>query len=225
MASQGEAAPFSKTLGEADSKLFRSLLGGHYPSFANAVMANPNIREAVLTSFLNLINAECNTLCKKLADPPSRFRKIDLGELSDFSWKPLIIELQDNAPVLFKILTSIVSHSDSRNNFKVGSAHFSGICTAVSVVLKERNREMCGIQSLVSLLMYSSCCEKQVHVIYTCIHLVVTKLLTFTIQVYSWLNHLNLCVSYPATLRLIDNLSKTNTVPLQKWLDSGVVFR
>ncbi len=45
---------------------------------------------------------------------------------------------------------------------KVGEAHFPGICSAAAILLKERNREMCGLQSLVSLLMYSCHAEKQV---------------------------------------------------------------
>ena len=36
---------------------------------------------------------------------------------------------------------------------------------------------------------------------------------------------MNLCVSYPATLRLMDELSKTHSVPLEKWIEEGVVFK
>lgn len=42
---------------------------------------------------------------------------------------------------------------------------------------------------------------------------------------YHRLNHLNLCVSYTATGRLIEALSDHHTVPLKKWLAEGVVFK
>ena len=45
------------------------------------------------------------------------------------------------------------------------------------------------------------------------------------LQVYSRLNHLNMCVSYSATLRLIEDLSRTHTVPLDEWIKDGAVFK
>ena len=44
---------------------------------------------------------------------------------------------------------------------KVGSSHNPGICCAAADLLKERNREMCGLQSLVSLLMFSCHAKKR----------------------------------------------------------------
>ena len=45
------------------------------------------------------------------------------------------------------------------------------------------------------------------------------------VHVCSRLNHLNLCVSYTATLRLMDELSESHIVPLEKWIEEGVVFK
>ena len=45
------------------------------------------------------------------------------------------------------------------------------------------------------------------------------------VQVCSRLNHLNLCVSYTATLRLMDELNESHIVPLEKWIEEGVVFK
>ena len=71
-------------------------------------------------------------------------------------------ELRSNSPLLLKVLTSIAVRNDHRNRKKVGSAHYPGITTAAAVLLKERNCHVSGDQSLVSMLMYSSHCEKQV---------------------------------------------------------------
>ena len=77
------------------------------------------------------------------------------------TWKVFISELESKAPTLLHLLTTLVSFNDRRNVSKVGTSHYPSICTAVAVLLKERNREMCGLQSLVSALLYSCHSEKQ----------------------------------------------------------------
>lgn len=42
---------------------------------------------------------------------------------------------------------------------------------------------------------------------------------------FARMNHLNMCVSYPATLRLLDEVSKLHTVPIQKWINDGALFK
>lgn len=123
-----------------------------------------DIREAIFTHFINMVNKECTMLCKS-ATSPTHFRNIPVDQMVNFKWENLVDELKLNAPLLFKILVTIASRNDHRNVYKVGSAHYPGICTAVAIMLKERNRYMCGVQSLVSLIMYSCHCEKVV-----CIH-------------------------------------------------------
>ena len=34
-----------------------------------------------------------------------------------------------------------------------------------------------------------------------------------------------MCLSYPGTLKLMDDLSETHTVPLKKWIEQKVVFK
>ncbi len=42
---------------------------------------------------------------------------------------------------------------------------------------------------------------------------------------YSRLNHIGVCVSYAATLRLVHGVSLLHTLPLQKWIAEGVIFK
>ena len=42
---------------------------------------------------------------------------------------------------------------------------------------------------------------------------------------YGRLNHLNRCVSYSATLQLMEDVSKLHTVPIQQWIRDGVLFK
>ena len=120
------------------------------------------VRDALFSLFLDSINSECNNLCQRLPTSLSLFRKMVVSQMVDFKWSMLVNELESRAPLLFKALSSIAGRNDHRNKSKVGAAHHPGICMAVAIILKERNREMCGVQSLISLLMYSCHCEKQV---------------------------------------------------------------
>lgn len=133
-------------------------------SIAKAALGIDDVREAIISQLLGMLNKECLQLCRRKSDThsPSPFRSIPVDKLAEFKWENMVTELQSKAPLLYKILHSLTSRSDHRNMVKVGAAHFPGICFAAAILLKERNREMCGLQSMVSLLMYACHCEKQV---------------------------------------------------------------
>ena len=80
-------------------------------------------------------------------EPSSPFRKVAVDKFPMFQWKSLIEHLLSTAPTLFRLLSTISSHSDHRNKKKVDSAHYPGICMTAAVLLKERNREMCGVDA------------------------------------------------------------------------------
>ena len=120
-------------------------------------MAIESVKEAVLSLILQDISQECSNLCKKT--PTSLFRKIPVDKMAEFSWEELIKELTFTAPTMLRIVSSIAVRIQ---NQVTSPSHYPGICAAVAVMLKERNKEMCAIQSMLSLLMYSCHCEKQV---------------------------------------------------------------
>ena len=160
------SVPYCGQLGPAEGKLARAALGGDATSIAKAALAISSVREAVIQLLLGSLNEECNRLCRKKTTTShpstSLFRCIPVEKLAGFKWDDMMRELESDAPLLLQILVCLVARNDGRNKNKVGGAHHPGICSAVAVMLKERNREMCGLQSLLSLLMYSCHCEKQV---------------------------------------------------------------
>ena len=131
------------------------------PSIAGAIIENKQLADLVWQHFLKKIDQECSVLCQKRS-PPSPFRSTVVGDFQNFRWKDYIDDLSLKAPTLLSLLYSIVSHTDHRNAKKTASTHHPGICMTMAVLLKERNREMCGVQSLISLILYSSHAEKQV---------------------------------------------------------------
>ena len=82
--------------------------------------------------------------------------------MENFSWDVFITELETKCPILHQILETVVSHSDHRNSQKKAEAHHPGICMVAAILLKERNREMVGVQSLLSLVLFNSRVHKNV---------------------------------------------------------------
>ncbi len=124
------------------------------------------LRNHLLENLTSLVNAEVTDLCRKKNNPPSIFRKIPIEKLSAFTWQDCITELESKAPIILQVVTTLVSCNDKRNTQKRGKAHHPGVCMAIAVLLKERNREMCGIQTMLSLVLFTSRVQKQVGVMH-----------------------------------------------------------
>ena len=131
------------------------------------MLAHEGLREQILLKLFDLIDAECGKLCQRACNPPSLFRKIPIEKLPHFKWESCISELELKAPTILKMLTTIVCRNDHRNQHKQGERHHPGICMAISTLLKERNREMGGIQNFISLVLFTSRVQKQVRIVVT----------------------------------------------------------
>ena len=94
---------------------------------------------------------------------PSLFRKFQSQTIAILTGKPVLTSLQQGPSFVVESLRNIACHSDHHNNKYVGSAHYPRIIMAAAVILKERNREWVGVQSLISLLLFSSRVQKQVN--------------------------------------------------------------
>lgn len=154
----------TKELSTEDAVIGKELFDGHLPTLAKAIVNYPALAEHVFDLFIDLMSSECNSLCRHTRGQEALFlfRKIPVSQLPEFKWQKCIEELQSAAPHILQVLIAIASKNDKRNTVKQGSAHFPGICIALAVILKERNREMCGIQSLVSVLLMMSGVNKKV---------------------------------------------------------------
>ena len=172
MHSPSHTSPLTSTLSPDLQKIGRVLKGGNIPSIAKAVFAHQELQKCIVTKCLDLITAECSIVCRKNPANPSPFRRISIDHLGEFSLEAFMQELKTHAPTLFQVASVIASHNDHKNQYKKGSQHHPGICMALAVLLKERNREMCGLQTLVSIALFNSRVQKKVTVKKcTCIHI------------------------------------------------------
>ena len=155
-------APFNQKLDASLMRVGRALAGGNLQAITKAVFNHDGLKELAICKVTDAINAEITELCEKSANPPSLFRRIPTEKLSNFRWSECIAELRLKAPMLLEMVSTLVSCNDNWNKGKRGDAHHPGICMAIAMLLKERNREMCGIQTLLSLVLFTSRAQKQV---------------------------------------------------------------
>ena len=151
-----------KELDGSLAKVGRTLCGGNPSSIAKAVFAHDDIREQILLKVMDLINDECTAMCRRAVKPQPLFRRVLVDQFESLAWSNFIKELQCKCPTLLRLLKSLVSRNDHRNAHKHSDAHIPGICMATAVILKERNREMCGVQTFVSLVLFNSHVQKKV---------------------------------------------------------------
>ena len=141
-------------------KIGRALAGGHVPSIAKAIFAHNGVRQEVLLKVMDLINEEVDSLCRiaKENEPPSPFRHIPVSDLDTF--QDCICQLQEKSTFLYHLMVSLVQRNDHCNNTKRGDSHIPGICTAVAIMLKERNKHVWSSNISIASIVYLSSPKK-----------------------------------------------------------------
>ena len=118
----------------------------------------------MIDKVLDIVNTECNELCTKNNDP-SPFKIIPIEKVPLFKWDIFADSLKSLAPTTFKFASVTVCHRDRRNQFKNGTRHIPTICMAVAILLTERNREMGGLQSVISVALFVAQVKKKVRLL------------------------------------------------------------
>ena len=136
-------------------KIAKALTGGNLQSICRAVFSYPQLRDEAVSRISRIVDDECASLCSKSSQPVSLFRSMTIEQAESFSWRQTVTELETKAPTLHHIIDCAITHSSKRNKLKKGERQFPGLSTAVAILLKERNKTMCGVQSVECPLFYS----------------------------------------------------------------------
>lgn len=150
----GTNQPKPLSLADLHSDISTALTSGSVKVIADTVFQHPVLRERLINKVLAVVDDECSALCSRAQ--PTPFRSCKISELTSFSWSQYIHEMEKKSPILLQMLTKIASHSDHRNETKRADRHYPGICMSAAVLLKERNREIVGVQTHLSLALFSS---------------------------------------------------------------------
>ena len=147
-----QPAPLTIQVHSTLEKIGQALSGGHLPSIAKAVFSHSELREHILLKVMDVMNEQCDVICRKNPEKPSIFRKIAAENVNGFFWISAIQELQKKCLLLFQLFSSLVSRNDHRNNCKKGENHHAGLTMAIAANLKERR---CVVSRHMWLLYFS----------------------------------------------------------------------
>lgn len=121
-----------------------------------ARVALKSLRGATLVEICKEVKKEVKTIASR-KDGDSLLR---LGQLqmSQFSWKPIVKELRRDAPVLFSVLSTALS--------KNGNVKLADVGITASILLKNFCTHLALPQAIVSVILYSGHCSKQVNIVH-----------------------------------------------------------
>lgn len=89
-------------------------------------------------------------------DVKSCLRSQTMESLQNFSWSCLIEEMDEHSPILLYILQACTKTTTERKNVSC----IIGACAAI--LLKHRNNKMSLFHKVISIILYSGHCSKQV---------------------------------------------------------------
>lgn len=121
------------------------------------VMLRPHtsLRLATLKQIHQVIRREIRTICSRKSGD-SVLRLSNIAAITKFSWGAIIRELKLHTPTLYSVIRSALK---KKKSYKV-KRYAVGV--NASVLLKTRNKNIALFQAVLSIIMYSGHCSKQV---------------------------------------------------------------
>lgn len=134
-----------------------------------AILCPGPMRDVVVRRLLQHLHQECVALCrKKLVS--SVLRGLQPHELVSFSFSQLIEEWASTAPLFLQFLTTAANVNPSHPGSNLAS-----ICTAGTVLLRQRNMHMSALQHIAGLILFHGNASKLAHVRLNHLQLAVTR--------------------------------------------------
>lgn len=173
-------------------------------------MKDDAVQKYILTLVGKIVHSEVKKLCSESVQ--SVLLSSDPRTLQSFTWQDLKSELSIHAPVLKGILESTGVESRNRPNFD------AVVCLCIALLAKNRNPKMSLIAKIFSLILYAGHSSKEVllfthNYYWLLIHILFSQLF----QTFTRLQRLNVSVSYPSLIRLLDKVGATYDEKTKKW--------
>ena len=143
------------------------------------------------------------------------FDKISSKNLQDFQWSNLLDEWKKEAPLLYRILTTVAIPSSSTC---LPIDHFPAVCVSGAILLKGRNIHMSAIHHLIGLVHFHGNLSKTVNYL----DFIIKSIIIIMLSVYV-INKGNCeaqpCVSHQAILSKMDEMAAGFELRIQQWQD------
>ncbi len=107
-----------------------------------------------LSIMCRLIHKEIRSIASTKFESALLYKSKD--SIYEFEWERVCLEIATHAPVLLKVLTAATKTRTQRPN------QSAVIGTCFAVILKHRNPNLNLLQRVISLILYSGHCSKQV---------------------------------------------------------------
>ena len=146
----------------AMKKVTMYLTKGSYSAFARNAVKIPKLKTALVAAVAAvaaLVRNECQDLCTTTDGLTSVLRNTSPGNLKKFSWKEVLDELEQKAPVLYAVLNASVSRFRKQHPKKVSQR---SVAFAACILLRQRNKFMCAAQCVISVLLHAGHASKMV---------------------------------------------------------------
>lgn len=116
-------------------------------------MDSPNLRKAIEERVCTDVSKECKRLCSK--NNPSFLRGATKEKVLDFSWHAVGHEIKEKAPMLHQILLAAGDTNANKNKSDdlTTAERNLGICTAASILLKNRDKGMSLVPYVLSCVL------------------------------------------------------------------------
>ena len=136
-------------------KLGRYVGRGNRRSIASAAMSNARLRPELLRIVCRDVRNEVQKVCSQKHDTILKLKS--KPALAQFTWKTVMLELEQVAPTLMTLLHGFIASSKSYLD-SVQPA----ICMCASIILKLQNKNVNLVQSVVSLVLKAGHATKEV---------------------------------------------------------------
>ena len=142
----------NKTLHGTYQNVGKALAHGIPSRIATAVMDCPLVRNHIVEKVMKVVSKEVTGLCSKTN--PSLLRKTGKEDLEKFDMELVCKEWRERAPVFYSFLLTSAANKSTKS-----STWFGSLALALSVLLKQRNREMSATAEVMGVLLKSKAVE------------------------------------------------------------------
>ena len=138
------------------------------PRYTAKCLETPLLKKATLDEVVNVIKAECVALCRH-TPKQSILRVCSTKQLLTFRWSKVLSELKSRTPTLLSILNAAAEPA-----YKCRKQTASPPCAvgmAAAILLKQHNKHLCLLQTIISILLYAGHAAKRVRLLLDVVYL------------------------------------------------------
>ena len=135
-------------------KAATAIARGSSMTLAKECLANEKVKGYIIKKVALMVQSEIKLMCNF----QSVLKSKSSDDLKHFKWEMIFDELQKKAPVFLCFMMSATKTRNPRSN------RIPVICMCTAILLKYRFKQLNLVQKVISLLLYSGNCSKEVSI-------------------------------------------------------------